>query len=241
MNDAKQIKCAIVDDEKLARDLLQDLIQLDDNLELKGRFKNTYELKAFLKHSSIDLLFLDIQMPAETGIEFLKKTTISPKVVFTTAYAEYAAESYELEVIDYLLKPITEERFLKCMKKVYNVLDTEKKAEAYEIIINKHENDFFYLRSGARQYKIAYSEVTLFEAEGEYIVYHTIQGKYMILGSLKKLAFELPQDKFIQVHRSYIVPLSNIKGREKYSLLLSDGQKIPIGKTFSSLVLKKLT
>ncbi|ALO16090.1 Transcriptional regulatory protein YpdB [Salinivirga cyanobacteriivorans] len=241
MNDANTIKCAIVDDEKLARDLLQDLIKLDDNLELKGKFKNTYELKAFLKHSSIDLLFLDIQMPAETGMEFLKKTRISPKVVFTTAYTEYAAESYELEVIDYLLKPITEERFLKCMEKVHNVLETEKKAKAYEISINKHESDFFYLRSGARQYKIAYAEVILFEADGEYIVYHTIHEKYMILGSLKKLALELPQDKFLQVHRSFIVPFSNIKGREKYTLLLGDGQKIPIGKTFRTEVLKKLS
>ena len=118
MDKQTNISCAIVDDEKLARDLLEDLIRTEPILVLNGIFKNTSSLNFFLNTNSVDVLFLDIQMPGETGIDFLKSLTAKPKVVLTTAYPQYALESYDLEILDYLLKPITEERFKKSMQKV---------------------------------------------------------------------------------------------------------------------------
>lgn len=240
MDDTTIIKCAIVDDEKLARDLLEDLIRTEPKLQLIGTFKNTKNLRTFLNANAVDLLFLDIQMPEETGIDFLKTVTVLPKVVLTTAYPQYALESYDLEVLDYLLKPITEERFNKSMEKVKQLVSIEKKAAAYELINHPSEPTFLYLKSGANEYKIPYEEIELLEAASEYIKYWTKGRYYMVLGALKKVKEQLPAQQFIQVHRAFVVPIAAIKGREKYTLLLKSGKRIPIGKTYRQQVLKRL-
>ena len=240
MDNALNIRCAIVDDEKLARDLLTDLIQYEPALTLVGIFKNTTGIRTFLEAEIIDLLFLDIQMPGETGIDFLKSLDNPPKVIFTTAYAQFALESYDLEVLDYLLKPITEERFQKSLQKVKRLLTVEKKAIAYELSAVSKTSPYLHLKSGATEYKIAYEEIELLEAASEYIKYRTKDNLYMVLGSLKKLKDQLPADQFMQVHRSYIIPIAAIKGREKYILLLKNGKRIPIGKTYRQEVLARL-
>ncbi|MCB9500815.1 MAG: response regulator transcription factor [Deferribacteres bacterium] len=240
MLDNTPIKCAIVDDEKLARDLLQDLIQAEKDLQISGVFRATSALKDFLETVQIDVLFLDIQMPGQTGIDFLKQAEIAPKVVFTTAYAEYAVDGFDLAAFDYLVKPITEERFKKCIKKLRQVLLTERKAEAYELVANKNDAGFFYLKSGATEYKIAYNEILLLEAAGEYIKYTTQNKKYLVLGSLKKIAEILPSSMFLQVHRSYIVPIAEIKGRDHYNLILKNNLVVPIGKTYRKEVIRQL-
>ncbi|MCT4591224.1 MAG: LytTR family DNA-binding domain-containing protein [Carboxylicivirga sp.] len=204
-----------------------------------GKYKNTSLAKEVLKSDrSVDLIFLDIQMPNETGIDFLKNNTIQPKVIFTTAYSEYALESYDLDVADYLLKPITEERFNKAILKLINQLKTEEKAIAYELQ-EVVANDYIKIKSGAEVHKIYLNNLIRLQADGEYIKYICKEKTYLILGSLKKISTELPP-LFMQVHRSHIVALSEIKGRENYTLILNDHTQIPIGKTYRTKVLHQL-
>ncbi len=240
MSNEDTIQCVVVDDEKLARNLLEDLIRSEPGLELRGIFRSTTEVRGFLSRTSVDVLFLDIQMPGETGIDFLKTFDNGPKVVLTTAYSDYAIEGFDLNVFDYLLKPITEDRFYKCISRIKQTLLTEDKANAYSLIAHRHSQPYLQLKSGAYEYKITYDEILLFKASGEYIEYHTRKKKYLVLGSLKKLADKLSEDLFIQVHRSYIVPFPEIYAREKYMLLLKNGFAVPIGKTFRKKVLEKL-
>ncbi|MFK7981059.1 MAG: LytR/AlgR family response regulator transcription factor [Saprospiraceae bacterium] len=235
------IQCVVVEDDQLGRALLADLIQQEEGLELLEIFKNTTGLRAYLANNSVDVLFLDIQMPGETGIDFLKATTTVPKIVLTTAYAHYAVESYYLKVLDYLLKPITEERFKKSVLKIKQVLSIERKAAAYELVMNDAQPDYLHIKSGAYEYKIPHSEIELLEASSEYIKYWTKETNYLVLGSLKKLMKSLPAHQFVQVHRSFIVPIAAIKGREKYNLILKNGKIIPIGKTYRQQVLSMLS
>ncbi len=231
--------CIIVDDERFARELIADYLKKHSDIKLLGKYKNTALAKEVLdSQTPIDIIFLDIQMPNETGIDFLKKQNIQAKVIFTTAYSEYALESYDLDAVDYLLKPINEERFDKAITKVKTLLDTEYKAQALNQSDDTSQN-YLTIKSGAEVHKLYLNELIHLEAEGEYIKYITKDKEYYVLGSLKKLAEELPSS-FLQVHRSHIIALDHIKAREHYNLILKDLSRIPIGKTYRSEVLKVL-
>lgn len=235
----KKYSCIIIDDERFARELIADYLNAYPEFVVVGKYKNTLLAKKFLESNScIDLIFLDIQMPNETGIEFLKNNSIKAKVIFTTAYSEFAVESYALDVIDYLLKPISEERFNKAIKKLKYQLKIEEKAKAFELL-EIAPNDFIKIKSGAEIFKIYFSELIRLQADGEYIKYITKEKTYLILGSLKKILTKLPP-LFIQVHRGHIIALSEIKGRENYTLILKDFTHIPIGKTYRTKVLQHL-
>lgn len=231
--------CIIIDDERFARELIADYLKDYPEFVITGKYKNTSLAKEVLESdSSIDLIFLDIQMPNETGIEFLKNNIIQPKVIFTTAYSEYAIESYDLDVVDYLLKPITEERFSKAIQKLRQQLKTEEQAKAFELL-EIATNDYAKIKTGADIYKIYFNELIRLQADGEYVKYITKEKTYLILGSLKRISAELPS-LFVQVHRSHIIALSEIKGRENYTLILNDFTQIPIGKTYRTAVLNRL-
>lgn len=231
--------CIIIDDEQFARELIADYLKAYPEFNIVGKYKNTsLARKTLNSNQSIDVIFLDIQMPNETGIEFLKNNTIDPKVIFTTAYSEYAIESYNLDATYYLLKPISENQFEKAIQKLKLLLSTEEKAKAYELF-EIASNDYIKIKSGAEINKIYFKELIRLQADGEYVKYITKEKSYLILGSLKKLITELPQ-LFIQVHRSHIVALSQIKGRENYNIILNDLTKIPIGKTYRTKILKLL-
>ncbi|WP_196887491.1 LytR/AlgR family response regulator transcription factor [Aureivirga sp. CE67] len=231
--------CIIIDDERFARELIEDYLKSYPEFVVIGKYKNTSLAKEILESDeNIDLIFLDIQMPNETGIEFLKNNTIQPKVIFTTAYSEYALESYELNVVDYLLKPITEDRFDKAIQKLKVQLNTEEKAKAFELM-EIEPNNFIKIKTGAEIHKIYFNELIRLQADGEYIKYFTKEKTYLILGSLKKLSAQLPP-LFIQIHRSHVIALSEIKGRENYTIILNDFTEIPIGKTYRTKVLQQL-
>lgn len=231
--------CIIIDDERLARELIADYLKSYPEFVIVGKYKNTSLAKeAIVSDSTIDLIFLDIQMPNETGIEFLKNNTIQPKVIFTTAYSEYALESYNLDVADYLLKPITEERFKKAIQKLKYQFKIKEKAKAFELL-EIAPNDYIKIKTGAEAYKIYFKELIRLQADGEYVKYITKEKTYLILDSLRKISTKLPS-LFIQVHRSHIIALSEIKGRENYTLILNDLTQIPIGKTYRTKVLKQL-
>ncbi len=231
--------CIIIDDERFARELIADYLKQHPQFVVVGKYKSTILAKDILQSATIvDVIFLDIQMPNETGIEFLKHNNIRSKVVFTTAYSEYALESYDLQVVDYLLKPINQERFDKTIQKLQHQLDTESKAHAFELL-EVTNNDYIKIKSGAEIHKIYFNELVRLQADGEYIKYITEHKNYLVLGSLKKLSEQLPSS-FLQVHRSHIIAVSQLKGREKYTLILNDFTQIPIGKTYRTRVLNAL-
>lgn len=231
--------CIIIDDERFARDLIAEYLKSFPEFTIVGKYKNTAFAKSFLESdTSIDVIFLDIQMPNETGVEFLRNNSIKPKIVFTTAYSEYALESYDFEVVDYLLKPISEVRFCKAIQKLKSRLDTEDKATAF-VLAKETSNQFVKIKSGASEHKIYFDELIRLEADGEYVKYITTNKNHLVLGTLKKISEQLPSS-FIQVHRSHIVASTEIKGRERYLLTLKDLTQIPIGKTYRTKVLQHL-
>lgn len=231
--------CIVIDDEKFARDLIENLLKPFPDFYLVGKYKNTgLAKKALQDKHEIDIIFLDIQMPEESGIAFLKTNKIKPKIILTTAFLDYALEGFDLDVVDYLLKPITEQRFHKAIKKVKERIETEAKAKAYEISEIKN-NDYLHIKSGASEHRLFFNELIRLEAYGEYIRYITTNKEYLVLGSLKNLISKLPA-QFIQVHRSHIISLNEVKGREKYTLILNNLTEIPIGKTYRTWVLSKI-
>lgn len=231
--------CIIIDDERFARELIADYLKVYPEFVVVGKYKNTSLAKELLASDvSIDFIFLDIQMPNETGIEFLKNNSIQPKVIFTTAYSEYAIESYELNVVDYLLKPITEERFNKSIEKLKDQLEIEEKAKAFELL-EVAPNNYIKIKTGAEVHKIYFNELIRLQADGEYVKYITKEKTYLILASLKKIASQLPP-LFVQVHRSHIIALSEIKGRKHYTIILKNLTSIPIGKTYRTKILQQL-
>ncbi len=218
------IKCLIVDDEELARSLLKTYIAKVNFLELVADFENPLDAMRVLKEQKIDLLLLDIQMPEIKGTEFAKMIPPSTQVIFTTAYSEYALEGFELNAIDYLLKPITFERFLKAVNKIK---------------IDSHQEDSIIVKSGYDLHKLRYGSILYIESDSEYAIYHTTEGKIMSNQSLTALEKKLPTELFMRVHRSFIVnkkKVSALKGRD----LLIDKVAIPVSASYFELVKNNL-
>lgn len=221
------IKCLIVDDEELARSLLKTYIAKVNFLELVADFENPLDAITVLKEKKIDLLLLDIQMPEIKGTDFAKMIPPGTQVIFTTAYSEYALEGFELNAIDYLLKPITFERFLKAVNKI--------KTDANQVATE----DSIVVKSGYDLHKIKFDSILYIESDSEYVIYHTPQGKIMSNQSLSALEKKLPVQSFMRVHRSYIVnkaKVNALKGRD----LLIEKAIIPVSASYYELVKKNL-
>ncbi|MCK0192313.1 LytTR family DNA-binding domain-containing protein [Arenibacter sp. F20364] len=221
----KTIKCLIVDDEELARSLLKTYIEKVIFLELVADFDNPLDAIGILKQKEIELLFLDIQMPEIKGTDFAKMIQDSTKIIFTTAYSEYALEGFELNALDYLLKPITFERFLKAVNKV-----TTKNEELEDSIV---------VKSGYDLHKLSFDNILFIESDSEYVIYHTTQGKIMSNQSLTALEKKLPAEFFMRVHRSYIInknKVSALKGKD----LTIEKATIPVSARYFELVKKTL-
>lgn len=236
------IKCLIVDDEQLARSLLEGYIKKLPHLSLVGSCKSSLEAMAVLQNEKIDLILLDIQMPDLTGIEFLKTLNRKPLIMFTTAYKEYAIEAYELDVIDYLLKPISFERFVLGINKVSERVNSRKQNfpnQTSENIEKKNTNDYLLLKADYKTYRVKYDEIFYIEGLREYVTYYTTQRKIVVLESLKKLEETLPIDTFLRVHKSFIVNTNKVKSLYGNQLEI-DGKYIPIGKTYLESVKAKL-
>lgn len=229
-----KVKCIVIDDEELARLLLQEYIAKIPNLELAGSFSTPLEALEIMQKETIDLVLLDIQMPDLTGIQFLKTLAHRPAIIFTTAYPEYALEGFELDVVDYMVKPFTFERFLHGINKA---LKTIRGGQTK----NEVNEDFLIVYADHKIYRIELSSILYIEGLREYVSYYTSDGKRIIaLESLKKLEEILPKNRFIRTHRSYIVPINLIKVIEGNNVLIN-GKQIPIGVSFREQVLKKIT
>tara|TARA_R110002167_G_scaffold13754_5_gene56588 strand:- start:269 stop:943 length:675 start_codon:yes stop_codon:yes gene_type:complete len=216
------IKCLVVDDEELARTLMATYIEKLEFLELVGTAENPLEAMKIMNEQQIDLLFLDIQMPELKGTVFAKTVNADTKIIFTTAYSEYALEGYELNALDYLLKPITFERFIAAVNKFGSV--TVKEVEASMII-----------KSGYDLHKVKFADIRYIESDSEYVNYFTTGKKIMSNQSLKALENLLPKSMFIRVHRSYIINKTYVTGLKGRDLILSE-ELIPVSDSYYDAV-----
>lgn len=205
------ITCLIVDDEPLARNLLKEYVSKLHYLDLKGMCSNALEAMEFLRQQPVDLLFLDIQMPDLTGISFLKALQKKPMVIFTTAYSEYALESYDLDVVDYLLKPITFERFLRAVEKASQRFVNGQASPSPEKPASMESSPFIFVKDGTKLVKVRWEDILYIEGLKDYVTIHTRDQKIVTLQRLKVLETQLPADKFIRIHNSYIVALNAIE------------------------------
>jgi len=223
------MNCIVIDDEPLARDGIEILVNKTKGLKLIGSFSNTSTATEFLLSKSVDLVFLDIQMPGTNGIEFAKTISETTLVIFTTAYAEYALNSYEVDAIDYLLKPITPERFQKAADKAisYHEMLQSKINSQIEAV----ETDYIFVKSERRIFKIYFKDIKYIEGLKDYVVIYTQNLKIITAINLKNIYEQLPQNIFVRVSKSYIVNLSHIDSLDNNDILIGN-QEIPIGTSF---------
>jgi len=221
------MKCIAIDDEPFALELIAGYIQRTPFLELAGTFTNPFKAISFLMNNKVDLIFLDINMPELSGIQLLKSLSSTPKVVFTTAYSEYGAESYDYNAVDYLLKPVKYERFLKAVNKV---IDISSKENVKNETIKEHD-DFIYVKSGTQTIKLPVDEILYIEGAGNYMTFFTLNRKIMSLFSMNELIRLLPCDKFVRIHKSYIIAIKHINVIEKSRVIINK-VPIPIGITY---------
>ena len=199
--------CIIVDDEPVARKILEEYISDIDYLQLVGKAENPLKASMLLNEGSVDLMFLDINMPKMNGIEFLKASSSLPLTILTTAYSEYALEGFDLNVMDYLIKPFSFERFIKACNKARDYMGLLQKAR----YIEKNTTDYFFVKCNGVIEKLMYQELVWVEAKQNYVVLHTESRKLIVYLTLKGIAEQLPEDQFIKIHKSIIININKIK------------------------------
>jgi DNA-binding LytR/AlgR family response regulator len=238
-----KLRCMIVDDEPLALDVLETFIDRLDNLELVCRCNNAMEAYTCLQVEQVDLLFLDIQMPKLTGIDFLKSLANPPKVIFTTAYRDYAVEGFELNVVDYLLKPIAFERFLKAVSKVSASDSRQNTIPAPSSSILPANQDyreaFIYLKADKKMVKVMLADILYIESLKDYIRVKTETKEIISYQKISFLEEKLPTEKFLRIHRSFIVALDKIQAFSASAVDLG-ANEIPIGRFYKNEVLQVL-
>lgn len=219
------MRCIIVDDEPLARDGMELLVNDAGFLQLAAQCGSAMEANKVLANEKIDLIFLDIQMPGMRGTDFLKSLAIKPLVIITTAYPNFALEGFELNVLDYLVKPITPERFLKAVNRAKEVFDYKQAAG------KEQQEGFFFIKCNYGYKKINYSEILYIEACQNYCSIYTTKTKFMTLTSMKSLEEQLPAGKFLRIQKSYIVAIDKIQSLTGNEVVI-EKQKIPVSKNY---------
>lgn len=220
------MNCIVIDDEPLALDLLKDYIEKIPFLKLERTFTNPLEGLGYLQENPVDLVFLDVELPYLSGIEFVKCLQSKPLVIFTTAYEKYAVTGYDLEITDYLMKPILFDRFLRAVNKAYGQVKLNKKVPERSVALPEKEtqSDFIMVKTGYNTININLNDILYVEGLKDYIKIHLTGKTILTLNSLKKLQEMLPESRFIRVHRSFIVSLPKIDSIQR--------SRIVIGKTF---------
>lgn len=225
----KKLKCIIVDDEFLAISLLSRYVEKVPFLELVFSSENPISAMEFIQNNEADLIFLDIQMPELSGINFMKIVGDKLKYILTTAYSEYALEGYEHNVIDYLLKPISFERFEKSVNQA---------KERFALNENQ-EKTYFFVKSSGQQHKILFQDILYIESIKDYANIKTENQEYIVLDTLKSLENQLP-DAFVRIHKSFILNTNQIKSVTSKSVILQSNQEIPIGESYKMNLLNIL-
>lgn len=234
------MKCLIIDDEEMAIKVIENHLTHVNGLESVGTCANAMEAFSILQKESIDLLFLDVQMPKMSGLGLLRTLSVKPHVILTTAHREFALDGYDLDVVDYLLKPIALDRFLKAVAKVFRLENNVLPSSNLVSLTELKEPAFFYIKSERQFIKILLEEVLYMESLRNHIKIVTTQGGFTTLLGISQMEEKLPPQHFLRIHRSFIVSLSKI--RQFSQTELSVGEKIlPIGNLYRKEVLKKLS
>jgi DNA-binding LytR/AlgR family response regulator len=233
-----KINCIIIDDEPLARKGMKEYVGDIDFLNLTGEFETALKAVEVLNAGMAQLIFLDIQMPKINGLEFLKTLKQAPPVIFTTAYPQHALEGFELNALDYLVKPISFNRFLKAALKAKEYYEMRQQNSFGESGISK-EQDYFFVKSDSRLIRIAFDDILFVEALQNYVTIYTKDKKYITYLTFKSVEEYLPVDKFIKTHKSYIVSVSKIDSIEGNDLRIGN-QHIPISRNEKEEVMQKI-
>lgn len=229
-------KCMIVDDEPLAIEIIESYLHRLTDFEISAKCTSAIEAFELLAKLNTDLIFLDIQMPELTGLEFLRSVKNPPKVIFTTAYRKYAVDGFDLNVVDYLLKPVSFERFLKAIDKYYKSAEQD-----FRVISNggKEDEEYIYVKENKKAVKILFKNILYIESMKDYVVIHTDEKKVVSKIPISRLESQLPQNKFLRIHKSYIVAIPRIDAFTSYSLEIGK-KELTIGRTYKNSVLKAL-
>lgn len=235
MNIAKlSIKYIVIEDEPLARRGLVKLLNAYDFLDCQGMYSNTEDARLVLEKQDIDLIFLDIHLPEESGLDFAKIVPSTIQIIFTTAYANYALESYELNTLDYLLKPIAEERLKKSLDKVVQHFQSRSKKQELNL-----PKDHIFVKADRKLYRLELHEIQYIEGMKDYVMIHTADKKLMVAMNIKTIFNQLPGTDFLRVNKSFVVNLNNIESVDNHWVTIA-GFEIPLGASFKDNLLKRI-
>lgn len=223
------IHCIAIDDEPRALEVIRHHVSRVDFLELSATFVDPFRAMAYLAEAPVDLVFLDINMPDISGLDWLRRARRRPLVIFTTAHSEYAVASYELEAVDYLLKPFDFPRFLQAVSRAKDRLHKAEPARA----------DFFFVNTGQHQRRLSFRDIYCVEGEGNYVRYHTSSGAVLVRASLRETLAQLPDPSFAQIHRSFIVSIPWIERIADNHVQLPD-RRIPISSSYREAFLRRI-
>lgn len=230
MSDRPRLKCIAIDDEPLALELIREYVSRFPALQLLHTFEDAVYGAEFLKNNAVDLLFVDINMPDITGIDLVRSLEVRPMVIFTTAYRNFAFEGFELNALDYLLKPIDFERFSKTVEKAIDY-------HQYKQNPKSAVSDSIYVHSEYRLVRVVLDNISYMESFGDYVMIHQLDGKSIsTLMSLKRVLEKLPEQDFKRIHRSYIVSMKQIKTIYNRKVQLPQGKELPIGDSYIQVV-----
>lgn len=227
------MKCMIVDDDEMSRNGLRQVVEQVDFLKVAAVCNGPLEAMDILKKEKIDLVFLDIEMPGMSGIDLLKTLENRPLVIMTTSHKEYALDAFEYNVVDYLVKPVQLPRFLKAVNKAKELYDHSRSS------IASGDKDYFFIKNNSVMTKVHIKDILWIEALGDYITIVTAAKKYVLHLTLKAIGEKLPADKFVRVHRSYIVTVDNISAVEDTTIYINS-TPIPVGALYRENFLKRL-
>ncbi len=233
------MRCIIVDDEESARAIIRELCQTIPEMEVVAEFPNALEALKYLNHTQVDLIFLDIHMPKLTGVDFIETVNDPPRIVLTTSDKDFAIAAYGYEfIVDYLVKPITPERFQKCAVKLRNTFQKTSNGTA-EGDMDQSEDEDLYINIDRRLIKLKFGDIQLIEAKGDYIEIQTKDERYRVHSTLKKIKEKLPESKFLQIHRSFIINFAQIVDIQDNSVLI-ERSVIPISRSNRPELMQRL-
>jgi two-component system, LytTR family, response regulator len=236
-----KINCVAIDDEPLALDIIKDYCSKISYLNLLKTFTSPLDSIEYLKSNNVHLLFLDIQMEQLTGIQLLNVIKSKPQVIFTTAYDSFAVIGYELDAVDYLLKPISFERFLKATSKAYEKLQLERdnNIEKATVVAEKIKHDYFFIKTDAKMQKVNFNDILFIEGQADYLRVVTEKERFMTLMNFKSIEDILPKEDFVRVHKSYIIAISKIEYVERSHIKIQE-DLIPISEGYRSHFFKAI-
>ncbi len=227
-----QLNCLVVDDEPLSQDVIVDYVSACPELILKGVCNDALEAGEMLKKENIDLLFLDINMPRLNGIGFVKSLKDAPLFVFVSAYSEYAIEGFDVEAVDYLLKPVSFERFRVAVNRILERF-------TLKLGVNNASVGHIMLRANKKSYKVDFSDILYLEAQGDYVRFVSEERTLMVHGTLKEMLQQLPEHQFERIHKSYVISIPKVDYVEGNQVKVGN-HKIPVSQSYKDQLLKKL-